>query len=43
LACRRDTSSQSNTRQSGDVSTSTDFRSPHRFGEAAPERVARNG
>ena len=43
LACRRATSSQSNTRQSGDVSTSTDFRSPHRFGEAAPERVARNG
>jgi hypothetical protein len=34
---------RSNARQRGDVTTRTDFCSPHRFGEAAPERVTRNG
>src|SRR4029453_5876664 len=31
---------QSNARQPGDATTCTDLCSPHRFGEAAPERVA---
>src|SRR5262245_36326067 len=38
---RRD--GQPNAHQPGDVTTCTDLCSPHRFGEAAPERVTRNG